>query len=179
MTPRTKTAIAASLAVLVGLGAIAGFAHADMKQGHGHGMSRHHGQEMQSRIRAFAERYDMNKDGRITQDEVNANRAQWHAEFDKDKDGGLTLQEFQDLWLKARFERMVREFQRFDRNGDAKLTIEEYQGPLLEIVEVFDRNGDGVLSKEDRPRRGWRHGQKPATQGSEAEQPKPENQQSQ
>jgi len=161
MNSRSKIALAAGLAGLLGLGAAAGLARADMgrSQGQdGHGMSGHHGMAMQSRIKAFAERYDTNKDGKITQDEINANRAQWHGEFDKDKDANLTLQEFQDLWIKARHERMVREFQRFDRDGDGKVTLEEYQGPLIDIVEIMDRNGDNALSKDDRKRRAWRQG---------------------
>ncbi|MGE4247683.1 MAG: EF-hand domain-containing protein, partial [Parvibaculaceae bacterium] len=123
-------------------------------------MHGHHGMGMH-RVRAFMERYDTNKDGKVTQDEINANRADWLTEFDTDKDGALTLQEFQSLWLKARHERMVREFQRFDRDGDGKVTLEEYQRPLSEIVERMDRNDDGAISKEDRKHKRWHRGNRP------------------
>jgi Ca2+-binding EF-hand superfamily protein len=47
---------------------------------------------------------------------------------------------------------MVREFQHFDRDGDGKVTLEEYQRPMANTVANMDRNGDGVLSDEDRRR---------------------------
>jgi Ca2+-binding EF-hand superfamily protein len=147
---RSFAVIVASLAALAGM-AFANSAFADSEGGcsyhrGGHGMS--------ERIREFVERYDANKDGKITQQEIDQNRAAWIAEFDTDKDLALTLQEFERLWLKARHLQMVRAFQMFDRDGDGKVTLEEYQRPLAEMVEEHDRNGDGVLSKEDRPRHG-------------------------
>src|SRR5262245_3489997 len=148
---RSFALVAAGIAALTSLGFAAGDLVAD-QSGHdwgGHGMS--------ERIRDFAERYDANKDGKISQQEIDQNRTAWHIEFDTDKDLGLTLQEFERLWLKARHVQMVREFQLFDRDGDGKVTVEEYKRPLAEIVERRDRNGDGVLSKEDRPHRGPRH----------------------
>jgi hypothetical protein len=160
MTSRKKTTLLlAGAAGLVGFTALAGLAMADMEGGwHGRGHDR--GMFMQSMI----ERYDANKDGKITQDEINNNRQAWYAEFDLDKDGKLSLVEFEKLWLKARHRMMVREFQFFDTDGDGNVTILEYKGPLEDIVAERDRNSDGVLSREDRPRdRGekgkqrWRH----------------------
>jgi hypothetical protein len=151
---RSIALVATGLAALTGLGFLAGDAAAD-QSGQRYG---HHGQHgMSERIREFAERYDANKDGKISQQEIDQNRAAWHAEFDLDKDLVLTLQEFERLWLKARHVQMVREYQLFDRDGDGKVTVEEYKRPLAEIVERRDRNGDGVLNKEDRPRRGPGH----------------------
>jgi Ca2+-binding EF-hand superfamily protein len=152
---RSIAVVATSLAVLVAATFAIGdlvASEADHHSGHYRGQ---HG--MGERIREFVERYDANKDGKISQQEVDQNRTAWHGEFDADKDLGLTLQEFERLWLKAMHVEMVRAFQMFDRDGDGKVTLDEYKGPLAEIVEQRDRNGDGVLSKEDRPRRGRRH----------------------
>jgi Ca2+-binding EF-hand superfamily protein len=149
---KSVSTIATGLAVLTGMAVALGSAVAgesDRQCGFRHG-----GHRMSEKIRAFGERYDVNKDGKITQQEIDQNRAAWIAEFDTDKDPGLTLKEFEALWLKARHLRMVRAFQMFDRDGDGKVTLEEYQRPLAEVVEEHDRNGDGVLSKEDRPRHG-------------------------
>lgn len=156
MQRRTKLFIALGAAGILGLSAAAGVAFAD--RGHGdHGYRGHGNQGMPTqRIRMFMERYDANNDGRITQEEIDANRSQWHGEFDANKDGRLSLQEFQALWLRARFEQMVREFQRFDRNGDAQVTLDEYRGPLTDLVERLDRNDDGALSRDDRSRRGMK-----------------------
>lgn len=115
---------------------------------------RRHG--MRHRARKMLERYDANNDNKLTQEEIDTNREAWLKEFDKNGDGKLSLDEFKQLWLKARDRRAIRSFQRFDRDGDASVTLEEYKRPLADIVERMDRNGDGALSREDRPRRGKR-----------------------
>lgn len=132
-------AAVAGLSLLVA----AGIAYADR----GHGWR--HGAGMMN----MAERYDANNDGKVNQEEIDSNRTQWHVEFDKDKSGDLNLAEFEQLWLKARREEMVREYQDFDRDGDGKVTGEEYKKPMSNTVANMDRNGDGVLSQEDRRRR--------------------------
>ena len=123
-------------------------------RGHSKGHGMHHGRRHQMMM----ERYDANNDGKLTQDEINSNREAWLKEFDANNDGKLSLDEFKQLWLKARAERIVRAFQRFDRDGDAGVTIEEYQRPLADLVERMDRNNDGALSKDDMHRgRKMRH----------------------
>lgn len=143
MNRRLKfAAIGASLIALVGAAGIATAQQDWHRGGHGHGMM--------MMMRSMMDRYDTNKDGAISQDEINANRTSWHTEFDANKDGNLDLKEFQQLWLKARNEEMVREFQRFDRDGDGKVTLDEYKQPLESTVADMDRNGDGVLNRLDR-----------------------------
>jgi Ca2+-binding EF-hand superfamily protein len=122
-----------------------------MGHGMGHGGSGHHGAKgMRHMIKRFAERYDANDDGKISQEEINTNRTEWHKKFDTDGNGTLSLKEFEALWLEAKRQRMVRAFQRLDEDGDAAMTLEEYLEPLSDAVERWDRNGDGVLSREDR-----------------------------
>ena len=156
--------LGAGAAAMLTLGGLAGLAQADrdgggmgggrcgmMGRGGGHGMMG----------RQLIERYDANKDGVVTQAEIDQNRQQWLAEFDANKDGTLSLDEFKMLWLKSRNEMMVREFQFFDRDGNGKVTIEEYKGPMADIVANRDTNNDGSLGADDRPRRdgqGWRQG---------------------
>jgi hypothetical protein len=55
---------------------------------------------------------------------------------------------------------MVREFQRFDRDGDGRITLEEYQRPMGNFVERLDRTDSQSLSRDDFQRRGMkqRHG---------------------
>ena len=153
MQKKTKMALAATALVLVAAGGIAGLAHAG-RDGGMMGMGRHHGHMMMD----MAERYDTNKDGKITQDEIDKNRADWLAEFDADKNGTLSLDEFKGLWLKARQELMVREFQEFDRDGNAQVTPDEYKSPMAQIVSNMDQNNDGALSKDDRQAMMDRHG---------------------
>ncbi len=164
--------IALSATALIALGAIATTAYAH-KQGmrHGGGMyggmhggmqgkhggwGKHHG--MRQRARHMLERYDANKDGKLSQEEINSNREAWLKEFDADGNGQLSLDEFKQLFLKARAARIVREFQQFDTDGSSGVTLEEYQSPLADLVETHDSNGDGVLGREDMRGHGMRGG---------------------
>ncbi len=155
MQRRTQLFIALGAAGVLGFIAVADSAFADRKRGHGmYGGGYHHG--MSGQVRSMAERYDLNDDGEITQEEIDRNRAEWHAEFSGDSDA-MTLEQFQDLWLRARHRQMVREFQRFDRDGDGEITLEEYQRPMEGFVERFDRNDDQALSRDDMQRPGNKH----------------------
>ena len=91
MQKYTKIALIA-LAGLVVVGGAA-FAHKGWKHGfRGHGAMG---------FSEMVERYDANKDGKISQDEIDTNRTNWLTEADGDKSGTLALAEFQNLWLKA------------------------------------------------------------------------------
>lgn len=162
MQKKTKIWLAAGAAGLLAVGAAAGLANADMGFGEGPGMMGGHGRMGGHGGRAMMaqhmlERYDANKDGKISQEEIDTNRTQWHGEFDADKNATLSLEEFKALWLKARQEMMVREFQHLDRDGNGQVTLDEYKSPLGDFVANHDRNGDGVLSRDDRPER---HGER-------------------
>ncbi|MHA3978229.1 EF-hand domain-containing protein [Halovulum sp. GXIMD14794] len=132
-------------------------AHAAQDGGHhgghrgGKGMRGDRGAMMMER---FAEQFDTNGDGDITQDEIDAARAAQLAEFDADGDGSLNLQEYEALWLDAMRERMVDRFQAHDDDGDGAVTVEEFGEEFTNIVERRDRNGDGVLNADDMQRRG-------------------------
>ncbi len=172
MRTRTKLLLAAGAATMLSLGGLAGLAQADMPGGPGGSCGMRHGFGMMGpgmmgwgmMGQQMMDRYDANKDGKITQAEIDQNRQQWLSEFDTNKDGMLSLDEYKMLWLKEHNEMMVREFQFFDRDGNGEVTIEEYKGPLADIVADRDRNNDGSLGKDDRPtgdaageRPRWRH----------------------
>jgi hypothetical protein len=139
MHNRIKVLISAAVAGLLASAGIASLAHADRNWGH-------RGPVMGGMM----DRYDANKDGKLSQEEIDQNRTQWHGEFDADKSGGLSIAEFEVLWLKARRDQMVREYQEFDRDGDGKLTLDEYKMPMAMLVRDRDVNGDGLLSRDDR-----------------------------
>jgi Ca2+-binding EF-hand superfamily protein len=142
MERKTKMWIAACATAALGVSAIAGVAVADRGS--------HHARGGPGGVMAMMERYDANKDGSLSQEEIDTNRTQWHGEFDTDKTGDLSLAEFEALWLKARREMMVREYQEFDRDGDGKLTLDEYKAPLAMLVTRMDANNDGVVNRQDR-----------------------------
>ena len=149
---------AAAVAVTAAFIGLTQFAQAD-RGGWGMGMGRHGG-DGHGMMMNMAERYDSNKDGAISQEEIDTNRTATFGEFDADKNAGLTLKEFESLWLKARNQMMVREFQRFDGNGDGNVTIEEYQSPMKDMVARMDQNGDKLLNMDDHQQMRQGHGRK-------------------
>lgn len=114
-------------------------------------------EQMRERRQAFMDRFDLNGDGRLDEDEIRAMREQMR-------------QRQRDMMI----ERMI---DRFDLDGDGvlndeerKLAEAELEARRLErearLLERFDLDGDGVLSDEElaaareafRPREGWGRG---------------------
>ena len=123
----------------------------DWRRGGGHHGGWHHGGGRHGKMNGgFVRRYDANKDGDVTQEEVDANRSARHGKYDADGDGKLSLEEFQGLWMEAYRRKMVRDFQEFDVDGDAVVTLEEYTEPMSKFVE----------RREDRGHRGDRRGKR-------------------
>ncbi|TMJ41936.1 MAG: hypothetical protein E6G89_05070, partial [Alphaproteobacteria bacterium] len=116
MQNKAKLVLAAVALSTLGIGALATTAFADRP-----GWFGYHG----GMIREMMQRYDANKDGKLTQQEIDDNRAEWFARFDADKNGSLNLKEFEALWLEANRQDMIREFQRLDPNGDAAVSLGE------------------------------------------------------
>ena len=111
-----------------------------------------------AKAKQFLKRYDTNGDGKLSQQEIDTVRKELFAKYDVDKNGTLSLAEFQPLWLDLRNMRMVRAYQRLDQDGNAEVTELEFIEPLSQLVQFMDRNGDGFLSIEDRKRRGGKRG---------------------
>jgi Ca2+-binding EF-hand superfamily protein len=102
---------------------------------------------------AMFEQFDADGDGKLTQAEIDAGAKSRFAEADADKQGGVTIQEFEPWFWKQHRETMVRAFQFLDRDGDGSITEEEVTVLTGKAVERMDRNGDGALTRDDRPRR--------------------------
>ena len=162
MKRSTKIVLAAGLVAAVGALGVAGFAGSSYaekwRDGHryhamfGGEYGKHHGGQRRA-MRMF-QSFDADDDGRLTQEEIDRGRSERFTRFDGNGDGRLDLQEFEALWLDGMRERMVDRFQNLDADGDAVVTAEEFSEPFARMVRFMDRNGDGVLSIEDRGRRG-------------------------
>ncbi|MBA5779103.1 EF-hand domain-containing protein [Stappia sp. F7233] len=100
------------------------------------------------------ELFDTDDDGDVSREEFTSGRAELFAKADKDGDNAVTLAEFQDIWLVESDGRIVRAFQRFDRDGDLKVTRAEVDRLFANLVKRMDRDGDGALSIQDGPRHG-------------------------
>ena len=95
------------------------------------------------------DQFDSNKDGKITQDEIDAARDAQLKKYDRDGDGTLSLEEYQALWLDAMRPRMVRQFQANDADGnksDLHWDLVCIQRPEYGGGEIYL---DGVLVRKD------------------------------
>ena len=95
------------------------------------------------------ETFDLNKDGKVTQDEIDQARKDQLAKYDTNQDGVLSLEEYQVLWMDAMRRVMVRQFQANDADGDGSITVEEFTARFADLVRDRDRNGDGVLTVDE------------------------------
>ena len=165
MNRTTKIVLIAGVAAILGSVAIAGAVKArDSGHGRSHGWQEHGemGRGGMGGGLAMMEQFDVNKDGNLTQAEIDQARKDKLAKFDANKDGKLNLKEFEALWLETTRQQMVRSFQRLDADGDAIVTSDEYSKPFQHMVDRRDRNGDGQLNKDDAHRRPAPRGDAPA-----------------
>lgn len=95
------------------------------------------------------ERFDTDKDGAVTQSEIDETRAGSMARFDTDQNGTLSLPEYEALWMEKMRDRMVDGFQRLDQDGDATITAEEFTKPMRNIVTWIDSDGDGKVTRQE------------------------------
>ena len=93
---------------------------------------------------------DTNRDGKLSQEEIDQVRNDRHATHDANGDGSFSLEEFTGLWQETMRPFTLRAFQKLDIDGDAIVTRAEYDRPFDGIVERLDRDGDGGLSMRDR-----------------------------
>ena len=105
------------------------------------------------------ERFDVDKDGKITRAEFDQIRTTLFGNADADNNQSVSLEEFATVWQDMNDERIVRGFQRYDTNGDLSITLEEYTAGNVDFVKNHDRNGDGVVTKAD-SKRGKHHGKR-------------------
>ena len=113
-------------------------------------------------MRSMFKNADTDKDGAVTQEELDAYRLTLVEKADADGDGNLTVKEYETIYLELAKPRIVRSFQRLDTDADGIVTKEEQDAPFENLVSRMDRNGDGKLSRDDRPEprpyRGHRRG---------------------
>ena len=87
---------------------------------------------------------DTNGDGKVTLAESQAAAKTRFDNFDKNKNGAVTKDEFPN----GRGERF---FERLDGNKDGKVTLAEMQAKAKERFVAMDTNKDNVLSEDERP----------------------------
>ena len=110
--------------------------------------------EMKARMLERLKAADTNGDGMISRSEAAAALPELVEHFDKidaDKNGFITLQEFESA-MKARHGQHGHDtLKRLDKNGDGAISREEAQASprLAKHFDEIDTNKDGLLSKEE------------------------------
>jgi len=112
------------------------------------------GGKHREQMKALFKNADINKDGSLTQEEIDTYRAAQVASADVNGDGNISLAEFETIWLAQTKNRMIRTFQRLDADADGSITKAEQDEPFANMVKRLDRNGDGKLNRDDRRKHG-------------------------
>jgi EF hand len=95
---------------------------------------------------------DADKNGSVTQNEIDNFRAGKVTSTDTSKDGLISLEEFGVAYNELMRKRMVDAFQNLDDDGNGSITTAELNARFGAIVTRLDRNGDGVLNNADMTR---------------------------
>ena len=132
-----------------------------------------HGFKPPSVDEVFA-KFDKNKDGKLTKDEVPAPIWEHISKADANKDGAVTKEELEAAHKKMQehFRQRMQQagpgqrpqagpphgfklpsvdevFAKFDKNKDGKLTKDEVPAPIWEHISKADANKDGALTKDE------------------------------
>lgn len=151
LRPTLRMALLGAVALGITLGgfaALPGIAHAvnDMRAGK---MSPEYQKRGEQRVQHMLERFDANKDGKITREEVEAARKAHFGEFDTDKDGALSQGEFRSMMAARQDERAARAFARMDSNKDGKIEFGEQGHSPAHMIGRLDADWDGVVTAEE------------------------------
>jgi len=146
-THRMKTPtkiVLGALAVAAAIGGTAAAVQADTRGPHGKSFDR---------AEWLFERYDANQDGKITKEEITAARKASLTKYDANKDGQLSLEEFQGMFNEIMRHRMVRMFQKLDRDGDAKVSEAEIARRVDRMMAHLDRDDNGEIERGELKRK--------------------------
>lgn len=94
-------------------------------------------------------RLDTNRDGRLSPSE-SRRAGERLDQQDRNKDGFITLSEYENTWSARATAQDQFRFRNLDRNGDNRLSLLEWSGSSVTFRQL-DRNGDGFISPNEWP----------------------------
>lgn len=163
---KTKYLTLGALVALVGLVAAGGVYASGKGDGYncssygGPGYGRHGGGYgmMNSGMRESMMRFmDPDGSGKIDIKQVEARLNEQFAKHDANKDGKLSVDEFQTFWNEHTRIMAVRKFQRHDVDGKGYLTPEDLTNHVKQRLSWKDANGDGIIEQSEMRRGYGRH----------------------
>jgi len=98
----------------------------------------------------FFQAFDLNRDGKVAHEELNKALGTQFAATTHGRPS-MTEGEFASHYAQRTRQRIAQMFHRLDRNGDGKLTLDEYAAPQRVRFEAFDRAGSGTESCRANP----------------------------
>jgi Ca2+-binding EF-hand superfamily protein len=126
--------------------------------------------------RGDAMRSDTDGDGRVSRAEAEAagskRSSEWFDKLDLNKDGYVSQDEVDKVKESRRGEMKARFDERFkeaDANNDGQLSLDEVQAKMPKLAERFntlDKDQNGMLSRDELQRHGRGHHRKPAEKQS-------------
>lgn len=107
--------------------------------------------------RPSLEEMDANKDGKLTQDEMNAGQEkrieERFARLDKNSDGAITKDEYPEIPADSPRARFMPDLSKMDKDSDGKITKTEFadanKAGAKEMFARLDKDGDGTVTKEE------------------------------
>ncbi|CUJ87082.1 transaldolase/EF-hand domain-containing protein [Ruegeria denitrificans] len=94
---------------------------------------------------------DANGDGQLTQEELEAHRAQRFSNADTDGDGQLSVEEMQAAGQKRASDRATKMFEKYDANRDGFLSDDELPKPRRagKMFDRIDADNSGTISEQE------------------------------
>ncbi len=129
--------------------ALALTASASLADSRGDGDRAHGPERRAERISAMFDRFDADKDGVITEAEIEAARATRLAAADTNGDGALSAEEFTARAVARAAERAAGMFARLDADGDGKLSDAEMQPRRGGMMAWLDADKDGTITRDE------------------------------
>ncbi len=103
--------------------------------------------------KGFLEKFDVDKDGKVSKTEFKRYMEKRFQRMDADKDGIVSMDELQLHHRKQRNVGKKSKLTRLDSNGDGVVSKEEFLAPKIKYVEgkflKLDKNNDGHLTEDE------------------------------
>lgn len=102
-----------------------------------------------NRMEEVFDKHDLDKNGSVTEAEIQKLREQELAKYDVDKNGTLSLPEFQQWTFDYLKPTLAHGFQFVDDDASGEITLSEFAAPFSKMLSRHDVNNDGALTKEE------------------------------